>query len=141
MKSIFRNSDDYKDIATINIVPIVGLLTALMVIFLIGMPKLETAYSLEFARGCFLSVDKNHLSQTANISLDANGIATINNGNDSFDQLAQWIEHANNHSNHSISVNLFIDKNASYGSVTNIIEQLNNAGLPAGAIVMGESVD
>ena len=102
MKSIFSKPGDFADIATINIVPIVGLLAALMVLFMVTLPIPTRQIVMGNALGCFMG-DIHH-THAMNMHVLADAQATETMYKENYPAILSLIQQSRINSNHSVHV-------------------------------------
>lgn len=135
MNPLFRSSGNFSDIATINIVPIVGLLAALMVLFMVTLPEPARQFEVDNARGCVFGPDSRH-THTINMHLMADAQATESIYKDNYPAMLDSIQLTKENSNHVVNVLLDVDEDVNYGELTAYIAELKAEGLADNQIII-----
>lgn len=135
MNHLFRSSDNFSDIATINIVPIVGLLAALMVLFMVTLPEPARQFEVDNSWGCILGPDSRH-THTINMHLMADAKATESIYKDSYPAMLSSIQLSHENSNHRVIVLLSVDEDVDYGELIAYIAELKAEGLADNQIII-----
>jgi len=127
MNSIFRSSNSFSDLATINIVPIVGLLAALMVLFMVTLPTPTRQIEMHTSWGCMSPNVRHTHTINMHVSADAQATETINKFN--YPAMLSSIQLSHENSNHVVYVLLSVDEDIDYSKLIDYIAELKSEGL------------
>lgn len=114
-------------LASINIVPLVGVLAALLVVIMMGFPNESSKYKNNYARGCIIS-DEPH-EHRLRIHIDASGHGMLDNVSLTHDEITDIVGSEPKHSVHQLVIEIDIDAEASYQDAMSIISAVHQSGL------------
>jgi biopolymer transport protein ExbD len=115
----------------INIVPLIGVLAALLVVVITGLPKLTLRNELSGMGGCYFGPYHRHVLDIAILS---SGTITLDSKSTSMDKLSQFVTSAMKHDNHDIFAEIDVANDATYQDVVSLMAALKKSGLDDGQI-------
>ena len=115
-------------LSSINIVPLVGILAALLVVMMMGFPNKVSKYKNDYARGGCIISDKPH-EHKIQIHIDGSGHATLDRVSVTNEEITDIIGSAPKHSVHQLVTEIDIDPDASYQDVMSMITAVHKSGL------------
>jgi biopolymer transport protein ExbD len=114
-------------LSNINIVPLVGVFTALLVVIMLSFPSKTSLHSNAWRGGCRIS-DKPH-EHKLKIHIDNSGNTTLDNVSVSSQDIIDIIGSAPKHGVHELVTEIDVDAEASYQDAMSIISVLHQSGL------------
>ena len=115
-------------LSSINIVPLVGILAALLVVMMMGFPNKVSKYKNDYARGGCIISDKPH-EHRLRIHIDASGHGTLDNVSVTHDEIRDIIGSEPKHSVHQLVIEIDVDAEASYQDAMAVITAVHQSGL------------
>ena len=114
-------------LSSISIVPLVGVLAALLVVMMMGFPNIISKYENDYAHGCIIS-DKPH-EHRLRLHIDASGHGTLDNVSLTRDEITDIIGSQPKHSVHQLVIEIDVDADASYQDAMSMITAVHRSGL------------
>jgi biopolymer transport protein ExbD len=116
-------------LSSINIVPLIGILAALLVVIMMGFPSLTMKHNAGLSwGGCGGPLDPSHI-HTLKIHLNSSGNATLDGAALTNGEITEIIASAPKQDNHIIIAEVDIDGEASYQDAMSLISALHKSDL------------
>jgi biopolymer transport protein ExbD len=119
-------------ITGINIVPLIGVLAALLVVVMTGLPRLTQTQDLGSMNGC--NPYGTYHRHVLDIAILSSGIITLDSKSISMDRLSEAVIAGMKQKNHAFFAEIDIDNDASYQDVVSLMAVLEKSGLNEGHI-------
>jgi biopolymer transport protein ExbD len=116
-----------KAFSAINVVPLIGVLAALLVVIMTSLPGLAQRYEMSTMGGCGGHTEFH--KHVLGISVLSSGTITVDNKQTPIDALSEFTRNSIKHSNHSIIAEIDVATDANYQDVIYLLTTLRESGL------------
>jgi len=122
------NHGNRAPMADINVTPLVDVMLVLLIIFMVTAPMMQQGVTVDVPQAPGQPLEAKQETETIVIAVTAKGEILVNDKPIPYDELLAYILQAKKEKP-NLEVNLRGDKNASYGTVVQIMASLTNAGV------------
>jgi biopolymer transport protein ExbD len=113
-------------ITGMNSMPLIGVLAALLVVVMTGLPKLTQKQDLGVMNGCYDGPNHEHILHIAVLS---SGTMTLDGKSTSIDKLLHFVTNGMKRDDHGIFAEIDVDHDASYQELVSLMAALEKSGL------------
>ena len=128
----FDSSDEYGDLAEINVTPLVDVMLVLLIVFMVTAPLLTTGVSVDLPRAASSPLPGQ--DEPLSVTVDGKGRVFVQDSEIQLDQLPARLA-AVTQRNKDARIFVRGDKGVDYGSVMGVVGAINRAGFGKVALV------